>query len=319
MAAESDTWPAIPYAGWRDTCDTFHLYCQLVGKVRLAQTPWLNHSWHATLYPTARGLTTSLVPHGERQFEIEIDLVAAEVVTRPTDAAPRAIPLVAQPVAAFRTALLGTLDRLGLPVAIHDVPSEMPDPVPFSEDTAARPLDLEAVRRFWRALLQVERVFARFRTSFLGKVSPIHFFWGGFDLAMTRFSGRRAPLHPGGVPGLPDAVTREAYSHEVSSAGFWPGGNGVDDASFYAYAYPTPPGFAEAEVAPAAASFHSGLGEFLLPYEAVRRATSPDDALLAFLDSTYRAAADLGGWDRPALECPIGAPAIVRPLSPERP
>jgi hypothetical protein len=312
-----EAWPALPpYAAWQETCSTFQLYCQIAGKVRLALTPWLNHSWHATLYLTVRGLTTSLIPHGQRAFAIDFDLAAAEVLVRAADGAERRLPLVARPVAEFHDALLGALRELELPVSIHGVPNEVPDAVPFRDDRRPRELDLDPVRRFWRALIQTERVFARFRTGFLGKASPIHLFWGSFDLAVTRFSGRRAPLHPGGVPGLPDDVTREAYSHEVSSAGFWPGGGPVDTAAFYSYAYPAPAGFANAAVAPAAAFFHPTLQEFVLPYDAVRTAPSPDDALLAFLESTYAAAAELGGWDRAALECAPGAPGIVRPLVP---
>jgi hypothetical protein len=311
-----NAWPALPFQAWRDTCATFHLYCQIVGKVRLALTPWVNHGWHATLYPTARGLTTSLIPHGSRVFEIQIDLLAEEIVIQTGDGAARRLALVARPVASFHAEILAALGDLGLPVTIHGTPNEIAGAIPFREDRAARPLDLDAVRRFWRALLQVQRVFARFRTGFLGKVSPIHLFWGSLDLAMTRFSGRRAPRHPGGFPGLPDEVTREAYSHEVSSAGFWAGGNGFDDAAFYAYAYPMPAGFGDARVEPAAAFFQRDLGEFILPYEAVRTADSPDDALMRFLETTYAAAADLAGWDRPALDCAMGVPGIVRLPSP---
>jgi uncharacterized protein DUF5996 len=310
-----EVWPALPFDEWRETCATLHLYCQIVGKVRLALTPWINHSWHATLYVTARGLTTSLVPHGSRSFEIELDLVGGAVALRTTEGAERRLPLVARPVAGFHDALLAELAELDLPVTIHGVPNEIPDPIPFREDRAARAFDLEQARRFWRVLVQVDRVLGRFRTGFIGKVSPVHLFWGSFDLAVTRFSGRRAPLHPGGVPGLPDAVTREAYSHEVSSAGFWPGGGPIPHAAFYSYAYPAPEGYGAAPVAPAGAFFHPELREFVLPYDAVCTAASPDDALLAFLQSTYDAAADLGRWDRQALECPIGAPGVVRALA----
>jgi catechol 2,3-dioxygenase-like lactoylglutathione lyase family enzyme len=313
----SNAWPELaPYAEWGETCRTLQLCCQVIGKVRLALSPWLNHSWHATLYPTARGLTTSLVPHGERMFEIELDLVAGAVVVRPADAEERRIELVARPVADFYAAVMAALDAAGLSVKIHAVPSEVPDPVPFRDDRRPRVLDMDQVRRFWRALLQVERVFASFRTGYLGKVSPIHLFWGGFDLAMTRFSGRPAPLHPGGIPGLPDEVTREAYSHEVSSTGFWPGGPQLEAAAFYSYAYPTPDGFGSATVGPAGATFDAQLQEFILPYEVVRAAPSPDAALLEFLETTYRAAADLGRWDRAALECAIGAPGVVRHVGP---
>jgi hypothetical protein len=302
----ASAWPKLSYATLGPTAETLRLWTQIVGKVRLAQTPWLNHSWHATLYVSARGLTTGLIPHGAVSFELEFDFIAQALILRVTDGQERLIPLAAGPVAGFYAAVLQALEGAGLPVRIDDLPNEAPDPIPFPADTAPRPYDPVAAHDFWRALVQVDRVFKRFRTAFLGKASPVHFFWGSFDLAVTRFSGRPAPLHPGGIPHLPDAVTREAYSHEVSSAGFWPGGGGVDEPSFYAYAYPTPAGFGEAKVRPADARFDEGLGEFLLPYEAVRTAPDPDEALMAFLQTTYAAAADLAGWDRDALECGVG-------------
>jgi hypothetical protein len=265
-----------------------------------------------TLYVSARGLTTSLIPGATVGLELEFDFIAGALVIRTTNADERRVPLAPGSVADFYAAVMTALDELGAPTTIDQTPNEMPDAIPFSRDHAPRPYDPAVVLTFWRALLQIDRVFLRFRSRFLGKVSPIHFFWGSFDLAVTRFSGRRAPLHPGGVPNLPDDVTREAYSHEVSSAGFWPGGGGVDEPSFYAYAYPVPDGFAAAPVAPAAARFDAGLGEFLLPYEAVRTAPDPDAALLAFLQSTYEAAADRAGWDRAALECAEGRIGIPR-------
>lgn len=307
-------WPALPYDAWQDTCATLHLWTQIVGKVRLALTPWVNHSWHATLYVAARGLTTSLIPYEGRAFQIDFDFIDHALLIRTSDGPERRLPLRPQPVCAFHDALLAALADLGMPVRIHESPNEMPDPVPFRDDREHAAYDPAYAQRFWRALLQVDRVFEQFRTGYLGKVSPVHLFWGSFDLAVTRFSGRRAPLHPGGVPHLPDEVTREAYSHEVSSAGFWPGGGGIDHAAFYSYAYPAPDGFADARVAPDAAYYDKSLGEFLLPYDAVRRSSDPDATLTTFLESTYRAASDLGGWDRKALECPPGEPRRPRPL-----
>lgn len=308
----ADGWPEIPYAPWRPTCTTLHLWTQIVGKVRFALAPWVNHSWHATLYVTARGLTTSTIPYERRALSIDFDFVDHSLRIATSDGGTRELPLLPQPVAAFHADVLAALAELGMPVKIHGAPNEVPDPIPFSEDRTHRDYDRDAVQRFWRALLQVQRVFEHFRTAFLGKVSPVHLFWGSFDLAVTRFSGRRAPLHPGGIPHLPDAVTREAYSHEVSSAGFWPGGGGVDEPAFYSYAYPAPQGFAESSVLPAAAYHHPELGEIVLPYDAVRTAADPEATLLAFLQTTYEAAANAGGWNRGALECPLGVPGVPR-------
>lgn len=308
IEARPDAWPDLPYEAWKDTCATLHLWTQIVGKIRLAQTPWLNHSWHATLYVTARGLTTSLIPHGERAFEIDFDFIDHALLIRTSDGDGRRLPLAARPVADFYLEVLAALTELDVQVAIHERPNEIPDAIPFSRDRTHAAYDGERAQRFWRALLQVDRVFKQFRTGFVGKCSPVHFFWGSFDLAVTRFSGRTAPRHRGGVPNLPDAVTREAYSHEVSSAGFWPGGGGVDYPAFYAYAYPAPDGFHSARVRPDDAFFHEAMGEFILPYDAVRTAEAPAQTLLAFLQSTYEAAAEASAWDRAALERPIGAP-----------
>ena len=308
------TWPAVPYAGWADTCRTLHLFTQVVGKVRLATTPWLNHSWQVPLYVTARGLTTGLMFVGGRGMELEFDLVGRRLWIR-TDGPPVGLALAPMSLAEFHAQVMAALAAIGMPVAINPVPNELPDAIPFPEDRAPRDFDGDAAERFWRALLQADRVLKLFRTGFLGKASPVHFFWGSFDLAVTRFSGRPAPPHPGGVPHLPDAVAREAYSHEVSSAGFWPGGPGGpggQDAAFYSYAYPEPAGFREATAAPAEARFDAGLGEFVLPYEAVRLAKDPDAVLLSFLSSTSAAAADLARWDRAALECELGKPGRPR-------
>ncbi len=302
-------WPRLPAgADWEPTRAALHLASQIVGKVRLAQTPWINHSWHVPLYVTARGLTTSLIPHGDRSFEIVFDLLNSRLEILTTDGEERSLDLFPRTVAAFYAALMSALDALGLPVRIDAVPNEVEPAIPFAEDAEPRDAyDPAAARAFWLALVQADRVLTVFRARFQGKVSPVHLFWGGFDLAVTRFSGRPAPPHPGGIPNLSDAVTREAYSHEVSSAGFWPGNGGPGEAAFYSYAYPAPAGFADADVRPTAARFDTGLGEFLLPYEAVRTAPDPDAALLDFLQSTYDAAADLAAWDRAALDFP-GAP-----------
>jgi hypothetical protein len=305
-------WPELPYAQLRPTLATLQLWTQVVGKVRLARTPWLNHSWHVTLYVSARGLTTSLIPHGALGFELEFDLIAHALEIRVSDGGLGRIALARRSVADFHAELLETLAGLNIPVAIDVHPNELPDATPFPHDTAVRDYDPALAHRFWQALVQCDRVFKRFRTRFVGKCSPVHLFWGSFDLAVTRFSGRPAPLHPGGVPHLPDAVTREAYSHEVSSAGFWPGGGTVEHAAFYSYCYPTPAGFATTAVAPAEARFDPRLGEFLLPYDAVRVADDPDAALLTFLQATYEAAANSAAWDRAALEIDEGRPGRPR-------
>jgi hypothetical protein len=306
-------WPEIPFEAWHETCAALRLYCQVVGKYRLARTPWVNHSWHATFYVDARGLTTSLVPDGPG-IEIRFDLISHAVIGEAADGRTGDIPLGSMSVAEFHARFLELLKHLGGTPAFDGRPNEIPHPIPFRDDRQTRPYDAGAVTRFFQALVSIDRVFYEFRTGFLGKVSPVHLFWGSFDLAVTRFSGRPAPPHPGGIPALPDEVTREAYSHEVSSAGFWPGGGGTTFAAFYSYAYPPPKGFAAAQVTPAGAYFDHELGEFLLPYEVVRKSTEPEAALMVFLESTYRAAADLGGWDRDALECPLGQPRRPRPV-----
>lgn len=305
-------WPELPYTAWRETCETLHLWTQIVGKVRLGLTPWLNHSWHATLYVSSKGLTTSPIPYGARAFEIEFDFIAHELVIHATDGASRTIPLEPRAVADFYAAVMSALSELSLPIAIRDYPCEIPGARRFTDDRAHCAYDREYAHRFWLALTQIDRVFKRFRTGFLGKSSPVHFFWGSFDLAVTRFSGRPAPKFVGKAPGLAAAVMQEAYSHEVSSAGFWPGGNGIDYPAFYSYAYPTLPKFKSMRVQPEGAAFNETLGEFLLPYEHVQRASDPDATLLAFLQSTYEAAAASAKWDRASLECPQGAPGIPR-------
>ena len=295
-------WPPLPYEAWKDTQATLHLWTQIVGKIRLAQAPWTNHSWHVPLYVTARGLTTSPVPYGARTFEIAFDFLAHQLLIQTSDGAVETLPLAPRTVADFHRELFARLRSLGLDVRIRTVPCELPEAIPFEMDEEHRSYDADAVGRFRQALVQADRVLKQFRARFIGKASPVHFFWGSFDLAVTRCSGRRAPPHPGGVPNLPDWVAREAYSHEVSSCGFWPGGEAMPRAVFYAYAYPEPDGFKAASVRPVQARYEGGLGEFVLPYDEVRQAASPDDMLLQFLQTTYEAAADLGRWDRAALE-----------------
>ena len=278
------------------------MWLQIVGKIRLTRCPWLNHSWHVALQVTARGLTTRLIPYGSTSFQIDFDFVDHYLVIGVTDGGVRSVPLEPQSTAAFYHKVMEALNALGVPVTIHTTPNELPNPIPFDKDDVHCSYDREHANRYWRVLVQADRVFEDFRSRFLGKCSPVHFFWGSADLAVTRFSGRTAPPHPGGIPNLPDWVAREAYSHEVSSAGFWAGGEQYPQATFYSYAYPAPPGFANAAVRPAAARFSDALKEFVLPYEEMRQAASPDAALLEFLQSTYEAAASLGQWDRAALE-----------------
>lgn len=305
----STVWPELDYLAWRDTQTTLHLWTQIVGKIRLTQTPWLNHSWHVALYVTSRGLTTSPIPHGERSFEIHFDFIAQQLIVNVSDGATRTVPLRPLTVADFYAQLMTTLQELQVPVIISEYPCEIPDAVRFTADRAHRTYDGGSARRFWQALVQIDRVFKQFRTGFTGKASPVHFFWGSFDLAVTRFSGRRAPAFTGTVPGLDTRVMQEAYSHEVSSAGFWPGGGGIDYAAFYSYAYPTPADFRNQPVKHG--TFNEALGEFVLPYDEVRKASDPDALLLEFLQSTYEAAAETAKWDRKELECLPGAPKAV--------
>ena len=312
--ADRNAWPALPYSAWRETYATLHLWMQIVGKIRLSLTPWLNHSWHVVLYVTARGLTTSPIAYGARVFQIDFDFIDHMLRIETSDGVQRQMQLRAQSVADFYSQVVAALTELEIRLRIDERPNEIPDAIPFSEDRIHAAYDPIYARCFWRLLVQADRVFKIFRTGFIGKCSPVHFFWGSFDLAVTRFSGRRAPLHPGGVPNLPDGVVREAYSHEVSSAGFWPGGGAIDFPAFYSYAYPAPPGYDTTPIRPEGAFFSDELKEFILPYDAVRTARDPDATLLNFLQSTYEAAADAGKWDRVALECPLGNIGILRPL-----
>jgi hypothetical protein len=310
----NEDWPALDWAGWKDTCSTLHLWTQVVGKIRVKLTPWVNHGWHSALYVTARGLTTSPIPYEGRHFQVDFDFIAHQLSIRDDAGGIEVLALSPMSVADFHGRVMGALARLGIMIRIHRRPNEVADAIPFDEDQMHASYDAGAAHRFWRVLSSSTRVFQQFRTGFLGKVSPVHFFWGSFDLAVTRFSGRPAPLHPGGVPNLPDSVAREAYSHEVSSAGFWPGDERTGFAAFYAYAWPEPKGFRHAPVGPAEAGFDASLGEFLLPYDAVRVAPDPESVLLEFLETSYAAAADAGGWDRAALECAPGRPGVPRPL-----
>jgi len=305
-------WPEIPFSAWRETCEALHLYLQIVGKYRLAHTPWVNHSWHATLYVNTRGLTSSLIPDAIGGVEISLDFLEHRVTGQAADGATESFDLEPMSVSDFHQRFVRLVDSVGGNSQFHGRPNELVDALPFKEDDRPRPYDADAVQRFHRALLSVDHVLQQFRTGFIGKVSPVHLFWGSFDLAVTRFSGRPAPRHPGGIPALPDDVTREAYSHEVSSAGFWAGGGPVDEAAFYSYAYPTPAGFDSATVKPAASYFDEGAGEFILPYEAVRTADAPESVLMSFLESTYVTAAELGNWDQFTLQCPTGVPGKPR-------
>jgi hypothetical protein len=278
------------------------MWVQIVGKIRLAQSPWLNHSWHTTLYVTSRGLTTTPIPDRDRTFQIDFDFLTHSLVIQVSDGCTSSLPLEPQSVAAFYRRIVEEMERLDLHVNIHKKPNEVPAPIRFDEDESPRSYEREYAHRFWRILVQADRVLKEFRARFIGKCSPVHFFWGALDLAVTRFSGRTAPKHPGGVPNLPDWVTQEAYSHEVSSCGFWPGGGVIPYPAFYSYAYPEPAGFAEVPVKPDAAFYSTDLREFILPYDIVRSSASPDATLLDFLQATYEGAANLANWDRTSLE-----------------
>jgi hypothetical protein len=300
----SAAWPPLPLQEWLPTYTTLHMWLQIVGKTRLALAPSENHWWQIALYLTPRGLTTSPVPAGERTFAVDLDFLDHTLTVRTSDGATRALPLRPLSVAEFYASYTSALAALGLEANIRPVPVEVETAIPFPEDREHASYDGEAAKRCWQILVQADRVMKRFRGRFLGKASPVHFFWGAFDLATTRFSGRRAPLHPGGAPNCPDYVMHEAYSHECSSAGFWPGGGAVAEPAFYSYAYPEPPGYRDHPVVPAAAYYHDVAREFILPYAAVRSAASPDAMLLDFFQSTYDAAADRGAWDRAALDRP---------------
>ncbi|MFL4968688.1 MAG: DUF5996 family protein [Xanthobacteraceae bacterium] len=298
----TDTWPDLPLAAWSETCETLHRWTQIVGKVRMASTPLVNHWWNVTFYVTARGLTTSAVPHGARTFEVTFDFIEHRLRIETSDGSSESIALVPMSVADFHAEVMGRLRRLDIDVHIWTMPSEIENAVPFDEDRVHAHYDAGYAQRFWRALLHADRVFNIFRGRFIGKASPVHFFWGSFDLAVTRFSGRTAPPLTGTSPNVAAWVMREAYSHEVSSCGFWPGNGGYGRPAFYVYAYPEPPGYGDTRLRTAEAFYDGGLGQFILPYAAVRQSPDPDALLLSFLQETYAAAADLAGWDRQALE-----------------
>lgn len=295
-------WPSLPLAAWQDTYETLRLWTQIIGKIRMGLTPKVNHWWHSTLYVTPRGLTTGSMPYGTRTFEIRFDFLEHQLKIETSDGTSKQIALAPRSVADFYQEVMSTLSAIAIDVRIWTMPQEVADPIPFERDRQHAAYDSEYAQRFWRILVQADRVMTAFRSRFIGKCSPVHFFWGSFDLAVTRFSGRVAPEHPGGIPGMADWVTREAYSHEVSSCGFWPGGGSVVEPIFYAYAYPAPEGFRDYAIQPQEAFYSSDMQEFILPYEAVRQTEEPDAALLAFLQSTYEAAANLANWDRAALE-----------------
>jgi hypothetical protein len=299
---DRDAWPALPLDGWRDSYATLHLYSQIVGKTRLALAPMENHWWQVALYPTSRGLTTSPMPYGRRVVQVDFDFIDHQLLARTSDGGSASLALVSRSVADFYAEYVRLLEGLGVAVKIWPMPVELPEVIPFARDREHASYDPDAVNRFWRVLVQSDRVMREFRGRFIGKASPVHFFWGSFDLAATRFSGRVAPPHPGGAPHVGDWVMREAYSHELSSAGFWPGGGEVDEPAYYSYAYPEPPGYADALVEPEDAYYNRTLREFVLPYESVRSAPSPEEKLMTFLESSYEAAANLGRWDRSALE-----------------
>ena len=301
MPSDRSNWPPLPYADWQDSCATLHMWTQIVGKIRLALAPPVNHWWHVPLYLTARSLTTSPMPYRGQTFQIDFDFIDHVLRIDLCDGRRDSIALMPRSVADFYAELMGRLRGLGLDVRIWPMPVEIADPIRLDQDRTHSAYDADAVNRFWRALAEIDQVFAAFRSRFIGKVSPVHFFWGSFDLAVTRFSGRRAPPPPSN-PNIPDAINREAYSHEVSSAGFWPGNGGFGEAAFYSYAYPQPQGFGEAPIQPSSAVYNKDIGEFILPYEAVRQAASPRETLLEFLQGTYATAADLAKWDRAALE-----------------
>jgi Family of unknown function (DUF5996) len=294
-------WPALPLSEWKDTLETLHRWAQIVGKTRLALAPPINHSWHVTLYLSARGLTTSPMPHRGDVLEVEFDFIAHQLLLRTGAGSSRSLALAPRTVADFYREYTTTLQSLGMEVPIWPVPSEMEDTLPFPDDTQHRSYDPDAAARCWRILSQANQVFSDFRGRFIGKCSPVHFFWGGFDLACTRFSGRRAPVHPP-VPNIPDRVVQDAYSHECISVGWWPGGGPIPEAVFYSYAYPEPAGFDRATIRPNEAYYNTDLREFVLPYEAVRTAERPGQALLEFLQSTYEVGAGLAAWDRKSLE-----------------
>jgi hypothetical protein len=300
-APRRNAWPELAFEDGKDTCATLHMWTQIVGKIRMSFSPWVNHSWHVPLYVSARGLTTSLIAARPQSFQIDFDFTEHRLVIETTAGDTRVLPLLACSVADFYSQLMQALSDVGIDAKINTMPCEISDPIPFDQDWVHHSYDAQYVRRFWQALVESSRVFNQFRAAYIGKCSPVHFFWGSFDLALTRFSGRAAPPHPGGVPHLPDWVAREAYSHEVSSCGFWPGSEALPEPAFYAYAYPEPDGY-PAVMLPAGAYYHPALRECILPYQELRQAQAPDALLLDFLQASYAAVADLAAWERDKLE-----------------
>jgi hypothetical protein len=296
------SWPALPFDEWRDTHATLHLWLQIVGKIRLAQSPWINHSWHVSLYLTPRGLTTLAIPHGTRSFQVDLDFIAHRIQVESSDGEARSMAMEPKPVSVFYHELMEILNALRVPVKIARKANELPQCIRLDQDSVHRPYDSEYANRFWRVLLQTDRVLNIFRARFRGKSSPVHFFWGNMDIALSRFSGRPAPEHPGGRPNLPDSVLRDAYSHEVVECGFWPGEAENPEPLFYCVAYPEQKGFAKATVKPSTAHYSESLKEFVLPYDEIRSSASADDMVLEFLQSTYETAATLARWDRVKLE-----------------
>ena len=301
----STPWPTLNYSDSQDTLATIHLWTQIVGKVRLRKMPWINHSWHVTFYVSPRGLSTGSVPYEQGAFQLEFDFVQHQLILTTSTERQEILPLANSTIADFYHSLLTTLKKAEVDVDIYARPNEVDPAVPFAEDHQRRSYDPDQAQTMWQAFVRIQNVFMQFRAGFIGKVSPVHLFWGAFDLAVTRFSGREAPPHPGGMPNIPLEVMQEAYSHEVSSAGFWPGNPSFPEAAFYSYCYPTPNAFKEQTVEPSAAYYHEELGEFVLPYEAVQQAENPDKTLMRFLQTTYEAAANTGNWNRSALECDL--------------
>lgn len=299
--SSKDLWPPLPVAAWQNTYQTLHLWTQIIGKIRVALAPKINHWWHSTLYVTPRGLTTATIPNGTHSFQITFDFLHHQLLIETSDGITKAIALAPRSVADFYQAVMSTLKELGIEVQIWTMPQEMDDPIPFEQDEQHAAYEPDYAQRFWQILVQADCLLTVFRARYAGKCSPVHFFWGSFDLAVTRFSGRRAPKHPGGVPHMADWVTREAYSYEVSSCGFWFGSGSIEPL-FYAYAYPAPEGFKDYPIQPQDAFYSPDMQEFILPYKAVRRADDPDARVLEFLQSTYEAAANLGHWDRATLD-----------------
>lgn len=298
----NNPWPELPFESWKETLATLQLWTQIVGKIRLKKMPWINHSWHVTLYVSPKGLTTGSIPYKDGVFQIEFDFIQHQLLITSSTGINESIDLYPRTVASFYKELFQKIEDMGIECSIHASPNEIDPAIPFEQDEEHQSYDADKIKTFWQVLVTIDKVFNQFRAKFCGKCSPVHFFWGAFDLAVTRFSGRRAPQHPGGAPNMPDVIMREAYSHEVSSCGFWPGSEQSPNPAFYSYCYPTPPSFGEQPVEPKEAFYSKEMGEFFLPYDVVRQSSDPENMLMLFLQSTYEAAAVTGNWDRKALE-----------------